>query len=118
MAKKTVHQVTYNFFETTIDEEFKHLGKEELLLALSEMLLIRHFELRAESAYQQGKVGGFFHAYMGQEAIQTACVHAMGRETNWWITTYRCHALAMLLGASPDEMMAELYVRLSVLCQG
>ena len=49
----------------------KALGKEGLKSILKEMLLIRHFELRAESAYQQGKVGGFFHAYMGQEAIVT-----------------------------------------------
>ncbi|MCB1081382.1 MAG: pyruvate dehydrogenase (acetyl-transferring) E1 component subunit alpha [Chlamydiia bacterium] len=109
MTKKTVHHVKYDFFESHGDEVLKELGKEKLLLALKEMLLIRHFELRAESAYQQGKVGGFFHAYMGQEAIQTAAVHAMGRESNWWITTYRCHALAMLLGATPNEMMAELY---------
>ncbi|NGX50461.1 MAG: Acetoin:2,6-dichlorophenolindophenol oxidoreductase subunit alpha [Chlamydiae bacterium] len=109
MAKKTVHDVQYNFFESQEAEWFKQLGKEKLLLALKEMLLIRQFELRAESAYQQGKVGGFFHAYMGQEAIQTAAVHALGRDSNWWITTYRCHALALLLGATPNEVMAELY---------
>ena len=34
----------------------------------------------------------------------------MGQE-NWWTTTYRCHALALLLGATPDEVMAELYGR-------
>jgi len=109
MAKKTVHHVKYNFFESSADTAAKALGKEGLKAILKEMLLIRHFELRAESAYQQGKVGGFFHAYMGQEAIQTAAVSAMGREHNWWITTYRCHALAMLNGATPNEMMAELY---------
>lgn len=109
MAKKTVHHVKYNFFEAQVDEGLKQLGKEKFLHALEEMLLIRQFELRAESAYQHGKVGGFFHAYMGQEAIQTAAMHAMGREKNWWITTYRCHGLALLLGATPNEMMAELY---------
>ncbi|CUI16521.1 pyruvate dehydrogenase, E1 component alpha subunit [Candidatus Protochlamydia naegleriophila] len=74
------------------------------------MLLIRNFELRAESAYQQGKIGGFFHAYIGQEAIQTAAVQALG-PNNWYATSYRCHALALLLGATPDELMAELYGR-------
>ena len=76
--------------------------------ALEKMLWIRNFEVRAESAYQQGKIGGFFHSYIGQEAIQVASVLAIGKE-NWWITTYRCHALALLLGATPNEIMAELF---------
>lgn len=109
MAKKTVHHVKYHFFASKADEAKNALGKEGLLRALKEMVTIRHFEMRAESAYQQGKVGGFFHAYMGQEAIQTAATHAVGVENNWWITTYRCHALAYLCGATPNEMMAELY---------
>jgi len=109
MTKKTIHHVKYDFFESQTDKWVKELGKEKLIEALKQMLVIRHFEIRAESAYQQGKVGGFFHAYMGQEAIQTAAVNAIGIDKNWWITTYRCHALAYLLGATPNEMMAELY---------
>ena len=108
MTKKTVHHVKYDFFDNQTDKWIKELGKDRLIEALKQMLTIRHFEIRAESAYQQGKVGGFFHAYMGQEAIQTAAVNAVGAEKNWWITTYRCHALAYLLGATPNEMMAEL----------
>ena len=73
------------------------------------MLLIRHFEMRAEAAYQQGHIGGFFHAYTGQEAVQLAAVEAIDRKKNWWITTYRCHALALLLGIAPGEVMSELY---------
>ena len=72
------------------------------------MLLIRNFEIRAESAYLQGKIGGFFHSYMGQEAVQTSAVGVMGVE-QWWVTSYRCHALALLLNATPNELMAELY---------
>jgi len=88
----------------------KELGKDRLLQNLRRMLAIRNFEVRAESAYQQGFIGGFFHSYIGQEAIQTAAVDAMG-EKNWWITSYRCHALALLLGVTPDSAMAELYGR-------
>lgn len=72
------------------------------------MMLVRNFELRAESAYQQGHIGGFFHSYIGQEALQTAAVAALGKD-NWWSTSYRCHALALLLGEPPDSLMAELY---------
>lgn len=92
------------------DALIKQLGKERCLKNLRRMLLIRNFEVRAESAYQHGFVGGFFHSYIGQEAIQTAAVDAMG-EKNWWITSYRCHALALLLGVHPDQAMAELYGR-------
>lgn len=108
MAKEGA--VRYQFFPSDTQAIVGKLGKEKLLKYLKEMLLIRNFEIRAESAYLQGKVGGFFHSYMGQEAIQTAAVNVMGKE-NWWITTYRCHALALLLGATSNELMAELYGR-------
>ena len=100
--------IEYNFFPFNREQVINSLGKEALLKVLREMLLIRHFELRGEAAYSQGKVGGFYHSYMGQEAIQTACIAACGT-SHWFTTTYRCHALALLLGASPNEMMAELY---------
>lgn len=109
MGKESSDGVKYHFFESKADAMAKEIGDEGLKELLRQMLLIRHFELRAEAAYQQGKVGGFFHAYMGQEAIQTTALRAMGLEHNWWITTYRCHALAMLCCATPNEMMAELY---------
>lgn len=86
----------------------KQLGASALIDCLKQMHLIRNFELRAEAAYQQGKIGGFFHSYVGQEAIQTACIKAIGQK-NWFAASYRCHALALLLGATPDELMAELF---------
>lgn len=99
-----------HFFPHDQKAVVKELGKEKLLEALKQMLLIRNFETRAESAYLQGKIGGFFHAYIGQEAIQTAAVQTCS-PNNWWIASYRCHAIALLLGATPNEIMAELYGR-------
>ncbi|CCB91737.1 pyruvate dehydrogenase E1 component subunit alpha [Waddlia chondrophila 2032/99] len=99
-----------HFFPCDNEKVSKRLGKEALLEALEKMVRIRNFELRAESAYLQGKIGGFFHSYMGQEAIQTAAVDAFGIN-HWWITSYRCHALALLLGATTDELMSELFGR-------
>lgn len=99
----------YNFYSCDTNKLVQSLGKEALHAAMQSMLLIRHFETRAESAYQQGKIGGFFHAYIGQEAIQTAATLAIDPKSSWWITTYRCHALALLLGEDPDSIMAELY---------
>ena len=86
------------------------IGKDNVLKALKSMLLIRNFEMRGESAYQQGFVGGFYHSYAGQEAIQVSAVQVFGQK-NWWVGFYRVHALALLLGATPKELMAELYGR-------
>ncbi len=97
-----------NIYSHDLEAVVKQLGKEALIEYLKQMLLIRNFEIRAESAYLQGKVGGFFHSYVGQEAIQTAAVGVMSPK-QWWATSYRCHALALLLGATPKELMAELY---------
>jgi pyruvate dehydrogenase E1 component alpha subunit len=104
--------VKHNFFSSDPSKTIAELGKEALLKQLKKMLLIRNFEIRAEAAYLQGKIGGFFHSYMGQEAIQTAAVCAIG-EQEWWLTSYRCHALALLLGATPNELLAELFGRAS-----
>ncbi len=98
------------FFPSNSKQLIQQLGKDKLLKILTQMLRIRNFETRAESAYLQGLVGGFFHSYVGQEAIQTAAVEVFGVD-QWWITSYRCHALALLLGATPNEMMAEFYGR-------
>lgn len=107
---KQKRNIQYHFLPFDREQLFKELDKDFLLARLKDMLLIRNFEIRAESAYQHGKIGGFFHAYIGQEAIQTAAVAVMGNK-QWWATSYRCHALALLLGATPDELMAELYGR-------
>lgn len=95
-------------FKVDRQEVIERLGPSILKKCLGQMLLIRNFELRAEACYQQGKIGGFFHAYIGEEAIQTAACQAIGLN-NWYTTSYRCHALALLLGASPEELMAELF---------
>lgn len=95
-------------FSSHPDQIIQDLGKDRLLEHLTSMLLVRNFEMRAESAYLQGKIGGFFHAYIGQEAIQTASIAAAGTD-HFWSTSYRCHALALLLGVDPKELMAELY---------
>jgi pyruvate dehydrogenase E1 component alpha subunit len=101
---------SHHMFEVDRQAVMKKLGPDVLKKCLAQMLLIRNFELRAEAAYQQGKIGGFFHAYVGQEAIQTAAVQALG-PANWYVTSYRVHALALLLGATPKELMAELFGR-------
>ena len=99
----------YNFSKGDSEKILGLLGREKAIAALDDMLLIRNFEQRGEQAYQAGKVWGFYHAYIGQEAIQTAAMYAIGREEHLWTTTYRCHALALLLGMTVKEGMCELY---------
>lgn len=103
-------EIDHHFYPSDSKAIIAKLGKVNLVEILRRMFLIRNFEIRSESAYQQGKIGGFFHSYIGQEAIQTAACQALG-PNNWYITSYRCHALALLLGATPNELMAELYGR-------
>ena len=96
------------FFACDRQKTVESLGKETLLEMLNEMLSIRHFESRAEICYQQGKIGGFLHLYIGQEAIQTAALRALG-PNHWYAATYRCHGLALLLKETPLSLMAELF---------
>ncbi len=73
------------------------------------MQLIRQFELKAEEMYKMaGKIRGFFHAYIGQEAIAAGCMTATGADDPF-ITAYRDHGLALAKGVSANACMAELY---------
>ncbi len=73
------------------------------------MQLIRQFELTAEEKYKmEGKIRGFFHAYVGQEAIAAGCMTAT-RQEDAFITGYRDHGLALSKGVSANACMAELY---------
>ncbi len=100
----------YSFFSYDPEAVIQDLGAERLVQAYQRMLEVQQLEMRAESAYLQGKIGGFFHSYLGQEAIQVACIEAFGKD-QWYTTSYRCHALALLLGATPEEIMAEFFGR-------
>jgi len=83
--------------------------KETYLYWYELMQLIRQFELTAEEKYKmEGKIRGFFHAYIGQEAIAAGCMTAT-RPEDPFITAYRDHGLAIAKGISVNSCMAELY---------
>jgi pyruvate dehydrogenase E1 component alpha subunit len=83
--------------------------KETYLYWYELMQLIRQFELKAEEMYKMaGKIRGFFHAYVGQEAIAAGCMTATNHEDPF-ITGYRDHGLALAKGTSANACMAELY---------
>ena len=84
-------------------------SKETYLYWYELMQLIRKFELKAEEMYKMaGKIRGFFHAYIGQEAIAAGCMTAT-RQDDPYITAYRDHALALAKGITANACMAELY---------
>jgi len=84
-------------------------SKETYLYWYELMQLIRQFELKAEEMYKMaGKIRGFFHAYIGQEAIAAGCMTATGADDPF-ITAYRDHGLALSKGVSANSCMAELF---------
>ena len=75
---------------------------------LRRMILIRRFEERAGEAYAQGRIGGFCHLYIGQEAVATGSLAAL-RPDDYVFAAYREHAHALLRGTTPRAVMAELF---------
>src|SRR5881398_2815172 len=75
---------------------------------LRQMLLIRRFEEKAAEAYALGKIGGFCHLYIGQEAVGVGALAAL-RDDDYVICSYREHGQALIKGISPNAVMAELF---------
>src|SRR2546422_9809762 len=82
-----------------------------LLLGLyRQMLLCRRFEEAAARAYAQGKVRGFLHLYIGQEAVAVGAISA-AEPTDYIVATYREHAHYLARTGDARGAMAELYGR-------
>ncbi|MBL8122511.1 MAG: pyruvate dehydrogenase (acetyl-transferring) E1 component subunit alpha [Blastocatellia bacterium] len=75
---------------------------------LYQMVLGRRFEEKCAEVYRMGKIGGFCHLYIGQEAIGVGSMMAL-KPSDMVITSYRDHVQAMVKGISPEAVMAELY---------
>ena len=81
------------------------------------MLRIRRLEEESARAYAMGKIGGFLHLYIGQEAVAVGACSAL-RKDDYVVTTYRDHGIALAKGMSPRTLMAELYGKQTGCCQG
>jgi pyruvate dehydrogenase E1 component alpha subunit len=84
--------------------------RERLHHLLYQMLLGRRFEEKAAEAYAIGKIGGFCHLYIGQEAVTVGSFAAL-RPDDYVVTAYREHVQALSKGMSARAVMAELYGR-------
>ncbi len=83
------------------------MEKETLLDWYRQMVLGRRFEQKCAELYQLGKIGGFLHLYIGQEATAVGSIGAR-RPQDHIITAYRDHVHALVAGAEPKRLMAEL----------
>jgi pyruvate dehydrogenase E1 component alpha subunit len=75
---------------------------------LKDMFLIREFEIRCAQAYQQAKIGGFCHLYIGQEACAVGTINSVNADDPV-ITAYRDHGHALARGMDPGACMAEMF---------
>lgn len=83
------------------------MEKQEHLELYHQMVTIRLVEENAAQLYQQGKIGGFLHLYIGQEAVSTGLISAR-QPGDRVITAYRDHGVAINCGLSAGEVLAEL----------
>ncbi len=86
------------------------IPKEKLLSMYRKMFLVRRFEERAGQAYGQGKIAGFCHLYIGQEAVAVGANEAI-RPDDYMLSAYREHGHALARGSDPGMVMAELFGR-------
>ncbi len=93
------------------------LDAEAKIKLYREMSRIRRFEQAALQSYQKGKMGGFLHLYIGQEATAVGTASLMG-EHDHMITAYRDHGHALAVGMGMNECMAELFGKLTGCSKG
>jgi pyruvate dehydrogenase E1 component alpha subunit len=85
------------------------MNKETLLEWYRQMILIRRFEERSDELYQlEGKIKGFLHLYIGQEAVAVGTIAARDASRDHLITAYRDHGHALAVGLDAGAVMAEL----------
>jgi pyruvate dehydrogenase E1 component alpha subunit len=83
------------------------MTRDEAFALYRQMLLIRRFEERCAQLYVEGKIGGFLHLYIGQEAVGVGAMSLL-RADDYFITSYRDHGYALARGSDPRPLMAEL----------
>ncbi|MBI3603980.1 MAG: pyruvate dehydrogenase (acetyl-transferring) E1 component subunit alpha [Nitrospirae bacterium] len=86
----------------------KTIDRQKALELLRQMLRIRRFEEKAAELYSLGKIRGFLHLYIGEEAVAVGALQALTPE-DAIVATYREHGHALVRGTPMTSLMAELY---------
>jgi pyruvate dehydrogenase E1 component alpha subunit len=107
-ADEPIAPATIEARKTEQKARIKGLDRETLVNLYYQMLLARRFEEKSAESYSMGKIGGFCHLYIGQEAVAIGAISAI-RPDDYAMTSYRDHAHALAKGMSPESVMAELY---------
>jgi pyruvate dehydrogenase E1 component alpha subunit len=89
----------------------------EWIETLRQMIFIRRFEEASEREFRKGKIGGYLHVYIGQEAVASGILGAI-RKGDIVYSGYRDHAQALILGSDPNRVMAELFGKSTGLSKG
>jgi len=87
-----------------------NLSREEALARLRQMVRIRRFEEKCAELYSAGKIRGFLHLYIGEEAVATGAMPAL-TEDDAVVATYREHGHALARGVPAGRIMAEMFGR-------
>jgi pyruvate dehydrogenase E1 component alpha subunit len=93
------------------------ISKELLTMMYRQILLIRTFETRCIKLYRSGAIRGYFHPYLGEEAIAVGVCAALRKE-DYIVSTHRGHGHCIAKGASVDRMVAELLGKETGYCRG
>jgi len=93
------------------------LTDEELLEFYEQMVLCREFEESCAEQYTKGHITGFLHLYSGQEAVAVGAMAGLQHD-DYVLSAYRDHAQAIVRGADPNAVMAELFGKATGLCKG
>ena len=93
------------------------LTRTELLEMHYRMALIRRFEEKSAEEYTRGKIGGFMHLYIGEEAVGVGCQSVL-RPDDKILCSYREHGHALARGMEPDAVMAELFGKVTGCSKG
>jgi pyruvate dehydrogenase E1 component alpha subunit len=94
-----------------------NITDEELVSLYRMMFLIRRFEEKAAEMYARGKITGFSHLYIGEEAVAVGAISVL-HERDYVVSTYRDHGHCLAKGADPKVVMAELFGRSTGISKG
>lgn len=94
-----------------------NLSNEQMIQMLTTMIRIRTFETKLQEFFAEGKIPGFVHLYIGEEAVATGACAAL-RKTDYITSTHRGHGHLIAKGGDLKRMMAEIFGKTTGYCKG